>query len=166
MHLGGRPGWDDGRVPEPLDAALSELRELLLDVDGLVKAVAGGRRRTAVPVHVRAELRPVELKAGRRVQLVTTDGRIPTTRNLEPGDPAGVAIDALLAEPFGSWHVETLDQVVQLRVTKRGEAQVHRQIRDAPPPPPAGEQTPAGEPGTDGAAGGAGRSIGAHDRPK
>jgi SAM-dependent methyltransferase len=60
---------------------------------------------------------------------VTTDGRTPTTRNLEPGDPAATAVDELLAEPFGSWHVETRDQVVQLRVTKRGEAQVHREQR-------------------------------------
>jgi len=115
-------------VPEPLNDALSELRPLLLDADGLVKAVAAGRRRgTAVPEHARAELRPVDLKAGRRVQLVTTDGRTPTTRNLEPGDPAASAVDALLAEPFGSWHVETRAQIVQLRVTKRGEAQVHRE---------------------------------------
>lgn len=114
-------------MPEPLNAALTDLRPLLLDADGLVKAVAAGRRRGALPEHVRAELRPVQLKTGRRVQLVTTDGRTPTTRNLEPGGPAAAAIDALLAEPFGSWHVETLGQVVQLRVTKRGEAQVHRE---------------------------------------
>ena len=113
-------------MPEPLNDALTELRPLLLDADGLVKAVAAGRRRGAVPEHVRAELRPVDLKAGRRVQLTTTDGRTPTTSNLEPGDPAAAAVDALLAEPFGSWHVETRGQVVQLRVTKRGEAQVHR----------------------------------------
>jgi SAM-dependent methyltransferase len=119
-------------VPEPLNAALTELRPLLLDADGLVKAVAAGRRRGGSgPAHVRAELRAVDLKAGRRVQVVTTDGRTPTTRNLEPGEPAGTAIDELLAEPFGSWHVETHDQVVQLRVTKRGEAQVHREQRDS-----------------------------------
>jgi SAM-dependent methyltransferase len=119
-------------VPEPLNTALTELRPLLLDADGLVKAVAAGRRRGAAPGHVRAELRPVQLKTGRRVQLVTTDGRTPTTRNLEPGEPAATAIDALLAEPFGSWHVETLGQVVQLRVTKRGEAQVHREQVSSP----------------------------------
>jgi SAM-dependent methyltransferase len=114
-------------VPEPLNDALTELRPLLLDADDLVKAVAAGRRRGAVPGHARAELRPVELKTGRRVQLVTTDGRTPITRNLEPGDSAAAAIDELLAEPFGSWHVETRAQIVQLRVTKRGEAQVHRE---------------------------------------
>jgi SAM-dependent methyltransferase len=118
-------------VPEPLNAALTELRQLLLDADDLVKAVAAGRRRGTVPGHVRAELRPVQLKAGRRVQLVTTDGRTPTTRNLEPGAATEAAVDELLAEPFGSWHVETQAQLVQLRVTKRGEAQVHREQREA-----------------------------------
>jgi len=126
-------------VPEPLNIALTELRPLLLDVDNLVKAVASGRRRGTVPGHVRAELRPVQLKTGRRVQLVTTDGRTPTTRNLEPGDSAVTAIDELLAEPFGSWYVETLAQVVQLRVTKRGEAQVHRdQVQREPSADQAG----------------------------
>ena len=112
-------------MPEDLDAALAGLRPLLLDPDGLVRAVAAGRRRGAVPAHVRVELRPVDLKAGRRLQVVTTDGRTPTTRNHAPGADAGAAVDALLAEPFGNWHVETLDAVVQLRVTKKGEAQVH-----------------------------------------
>jgi SAM-dependent methyltransferase len=136
-------------VPEPLNAALTELRPLLLDADDLVKAVAAGRRRGTVPGHLRAELRPVQLKAGRRVQLVTTDGRTPTTRNLEPGDSAAAAVDALLAEPFGSWHVQTRQQIVQLRVTKRGEAQVHR------------EQLQSG-PTEDGA----GPDIAAHDRAR
>lgn len=117
-------------MPEPLNAALTDLRPLLVDAAGLVKAVASGRRRVGAPAHVRAELRTVELKAGRRVQLVTTDGRTPTTTNLEP-EALAAAVDTLLAEPFGSWHVETLTQVVQLRVTKRGEAQVHHEHRDA-----------------------------------
>ena len=140
-------------MPEPLDVALTELRPLLLDAEGLVKAVAAGRRRgSAEPGHQRAELRPVDLKAGRRVQLMTTDGRTPTTRNLEPGQAADTAIDGLLAEPFGSWHVQTRDQVVQLRVTKRGEAQVHR------------AQVPV-SPTTDDDAAGPGPAT-AHDRAK
>jgi SAM-dependent methyltransferase len=139
-------------VSEPLNAALTELRPLLLDADHLVKAVAAGRRRGAVPGHARAELRPVQLKAGRRVQLVTTDGRTPITRNLEPGEPAATAVDELLAEPFGSWHVETRTGIVQLRVTKRGEAQVHR------------SQHP--EPGATGSESAAGADDAAHDRTK
>ena len=112
-------------MPEPLVDALASLRPLLLDADALVRAVAAGRRRGAAPAHERAELRPVELGAGRRLQVVTSGGRGPVTRNVELGAAAEQAVDALLAEPFGSWYVETGDRVVQLRVTKRGEAQVH-----------------------------------------
>jgi SAM-dependent methyltransferase len=112
-------------VPEPLDDALARLRPLLLDAEGLLRAVAAGRRRGAAPGYARAELRPVDLRAGRRLQVMTSDGRTPTTRNLEPGPDAAAVVDGLLAEPFGSWHVETRDRTVQLRVTKRGEAQVH-----------------------------------------
>jgi SAM-dependent methyltransferase len=126
-------------VADDLGEALAGLRPLLLDVAGLVRAVAAGRRRGQQPSVQRAELRPVELKAGRMLQVVTTDGRTPTTRN-HPATAAGGAVDALLAEPFGNWHVETLDQVVQLRVTKKGDAQVHvaRTSRRDVAAPPAG----------------------------
>jgi SAM-dependent methyltransferase len=112
-----------GSVPEDLDDALGALRPLLLDLDTLVRAVAAGRRRGADPSYRRAELRPVELKAGRRLQIVLTD-RSPLTRNAT-GEEAERLVDEVLAEPFGNWHVETLDEVRQLRVTKKGQAQVH-----------------------------------------
>jgi hypothetical protein len=108
-------------VPLPLDSALADLRPLLLDPDRLVRAVAAGRRRTELPSVARAELRPVDLKSGRVLQVVTHDGRQATTRNTPYGAAAGT-VDALLAEPFGNWHVETLDETVQLRVTKKGAA--------------------------------------------
>jgi len=114
-------------VPEDLQAALTALRPLLLDPEGLVRAVAAGRRRGAAPPHRRAELRPVDLRAGRHLQVVATadaPGAAPVSRNLT-GPDAEQAVDALLAEPFGNWHVETLDAVHQVRVTKKGEAQVH-----------------------------------------
>ena len=59
---------------------------------------------------VRAELRPVALKSGSRLQIVTFDGARPYTRNVAPGPEADAAVDALLAEPFGNWHVETADR--------------------------------------------------------
>ncbi|MEV8509939.1 SAM-dependent methyltransferase [Actinoplanes sp. NPDC051475] len=111
-------------MPQPLDTALSEVRELVLGPT-LTRAVAAGRRRGPAPSVTRAELRPVTLKAGRRLQLVTDDGTRPYTRNLAV-DEAAAAIDALLAEPFGNWHVETETATVQIRITKKGDAQVHR----------------------------------------
>jgi SAM-dependent methyltransferase len=114
-------------VPQPLEPALASLAPLLLDLEGLRRAVAAGRRHGSErPASVRAELRPVEIRGERRLQVVTTDGRTPTTKNLMIGDDAEPAVRELLAEPYGNWHIETVAETVQVRVTKRGEAQVHR----------------------------------------
>jgi SAM-dependent methyltransferase len=112
-------------MPQPLADVLAEVRELLLDPQ-LTRAVAAGRRRGLTPTVTRAEVRPVALKAGPRLQIVTDDGARPTTRNVAPGDEAAAAIDSLLAEPFGNWHVETVSSTVQVRITKKGDAQIHR----------------------------------------
>lgn len=113
-----------------LDEALAEVRGLLLDPDALVRAVASGRRRGAEPRWRRVEMRYVDLKAGRHLQTTAYDATQAHTANHPAGDPAG--LDALLAEPFGNWHVETTTQTVQLRVTKKGDAVVHATKRAQP----------------------------------
>lgn len=113
-----------------LDEALAEVRGLLLDPDALVRAVASGRRRGAEPRWRRVELRYVDLKAGRHLQTTAYDATQAHTANHPAGDPAG--LDALLAEPFGNWHVETTTRTVQLRVTKKGDAVVHETKRAQP----------------------------------
>src|SRR3954454_23562272 len=115
----------NGPMPQPLDAVLAEVRDLLLD-PALTRAVAAGRRRGHHPSVNRAELRPVALKNGPHLQIVTDEGSRPYTRNVSLGLAAATAVDALLAEPFGNWHVETASQTVQVRVTKKGDAQIHR----------------------------------------
>ncbi|GIM95575.1 class I SAM-dependent methyltransferase [Paractinoplanes toevensis] len=112
-------------MPQPLADVLAEVRTLLLD-PALTRAVAAGRRRGQTPTVTRAELRPVALKGGPKLQIVTDDGSRPFTRNVAWGDEAAVAVDELLAEPFGNWHVETPSATVQVRITKKGDAQVHR----------------------------------------
>ena len=108
-----------------LDTALAQLRGRLLEDDTLVSAVAAGRRRSGQPVWRRAELRYVDLRSGRRLQVTTYDATQAHTANHAPGAEAETAVDALLAEPFGNWHVETTTQVHQLRVTKKGAASLH-----------------------------------------
>ncbi|GIE96195.1 class I SAM-dependent methyltransferase [Paractinoplanes rishiriensis] len=112
-------------MPQPLADALAQVRELLLG-PGLTRAVAAGRRRGQTPSVTRAEVRPVTLRAGTKLQIVTDDGSRPFTRNVAPGDEAAAAVDDLLSEPFGNWHVETTTATVQVRITKKGDAQVHR----------------------------------------
>lgn len=113
-------------MPEDLDGALAALRPLLLDRRSLVRAVASGRRRAEHPRWRRVDLRPVDLKAGRRLQVVATADGAPSTSNHAYDGDAEKAVDELLAEPFGNWHVQTTTQTLQLRVTKKGRAQVSR----------------------------------------
>ncbi len=111
-------------MAEPLGPALDQVRSLLLDERALVRAVAAGRRRGAEPRWRRAELRYVDLKGGRHLQVVTYDATQAFTAN-HRGDAAAAAVDELLAEPFGNWHVHGVAEELQLRVTKKGEAMVH-----------------------------------------
>lgn len=118
-------------MAEPLVRAMARVRSLLLDDAALVRAVGSGRRRGSEPPWRRVELRYVDLKAGRRLQATTYDQTQAHTAN-HALDAAPAVVDALLDEPFGSWHVETTAETLQLRVTKKGEAVVHATARELP----------------------------------
>ena len=111
-------------MAEPLGPVLERVRADLLDADRLVRAVAAGRRRGERPAYRRAELRWVDLRQGRLLQVVTFDDRQAFTSNVADADAAG-AVQQLIDEPYGNWHVETVDGTTQVRVTKSGDAQVH-----------------------------------------
>lgn len=110
--------------------ARAVVREALLDEAGLVRAVASGRQRNTEARHRRVELRYVDLKAGRRLQLTCYDDTQSHTRNLELGEPARAAVDELIEKPFANWHVETVVETLQLRITKRGRPLLHRRAAE------------------------------------
>jgi hypothetical protein len=118
-------------MTEPLLRVLARMRGHLLDPDTLVRAVASGRQKGQQPRWRRVELRYVDLKAGRHLQVTAYDERQAHTTNHPRGDEVRDAVDALLDEPFGNWHVETTTQVHQVRVTKRLEAVVHTRERES-----------------------------------
>jgi SAM-dependent methyltransferase len=103
---------------------------MVLDSRHLVRAVGAGRRRTGRPRWQRAELRPVTVKSADMLQVSLDDGQRPQVRNVA-WEQAGGVVDELLGEPYGNWHVQTTEQTVQLRVTNRGEAQLHREAKPA-----------------------------------
>ena len=110
-------------MPEPLPQALTTLRAALLDDEHLVRALASGRRRGQPdPRWRRVELRYVDLKAGRHLQLTAYDDTQAHVSN--HADPEQI-VDDLLEEPFANWHVETTTHIHQLRVTKKGRALLH-----------------------------------------
>jgi len=112
-------------VSEPLLRVLARMRTHLLDPDVLVRAVASGRQRGQELRWRRVELRYVDLKAGPHLQVTAYDDTQAHTSNYAAGDQARDAVDDLLDEPFGNWHVETTTETHQVRVTKKLEAVVH-----------------------------------------
>ncbi|MFL6071436.1 MAG: SAM-dependent methyltransferase, partial [Actinomycetes bacterium] len=62
-------------MPDDLATARSAVRNRLLDSERLVSASAGGQLRGEVARWRRVEVRPVELKSGSRLQVVTFDER-------------------------------------------------------------------------------------------
>ena len=111
-------------MTESLNSALARVRDLLTDSDGLVRAVASGRRRGQRPRWEKTQLRPVALKTGIALQISRFDGKRPQVSNIDFTD-ADAELSTLLEEPYGNWHVETTSRTLQLRVTKRGDALVH-----------------------------------------
>src|SRR4051794_38942683 len=118
-------------MAQPLLRELNRLRSLILDPEVLVKAVASGRQKGETPTLRRAEMRYVDLKAGTHLQITTYDQTQAFTENHAVGDASRDAVDALLDEPFGDWHVDTATQSHQLRVTKKLEASVRTTERSA-----------------------------------
>jgi len=116
---------------EPLLRALSRMRVHLLDDQALVRAVASGRQRGQEARWKRVELRYVDLKAGRHLQVTAYDDTQAHTSNHAVGDEARDAVDDLLDQPFANWHVETTTEQHQVRVTKKLEAMVHTSAREA-----------------------------------
>lgn len=118
-------------MPEPLEPVLAEIAAVLSDRSRLVRAVGAGRRRGEHPTFRRVDVRWVDLSAGPHLQVESFDERQSFTRNV-PADDARAAVDEILAQPYANWHVEAVDGGVQLRVTKKGAAQVHRSAATAP----------------------------------
>ena len=104
------------------------VRDVLLDAGALVRAIGSGRRRGAdAPEYQRVELRYVDLKGVRHLQLTEYDERQAHTRNAAAGPAAEQLVDDLLSAPYGNWHVETTTETLRLRYTKKGKSLLHRQ---------------------------------------
>ena len=120
-------------MADDLHTAFAQVRDAVLDDEHLVRALASGRRRgQPQPRWRRVELRYVDLKAGRHLQVTAYDDNQAHVTNRQD---AAAAVDELLAEPFANWHVETSTHTHQLRVTKKGEALLHTSERAEPVTP-------------------------------
>ena len=112
------------------------MRELLLDCDRLVRAVASVSRSRYSPVSPpaasRAELRPVLVKGALKLSVNKTVGTQAFTANYDSA-AAPAAIDELLSQadpPFDNWRVETASETLSVSRNASGALVARR----GPPP--------------------------------
>ena len=109
-------------MTKELAHALKESTERIGNLESLVRVVLSGERRNMVPPAERIDIRPVLIKEKLMLQIASNDGRAVTTKNIEFDS---TVISDLLDSGFANILVESTDSAISIRVTKKGEAQIH-----------------------------------------
>ena len=107
-----------------LEDIFIELAEKFDDTNSLVRVVLSGRRRNMQTVHERIDIRPVLIKESIAIQVSHSDGRQMTTKNYEAGQ---APFNELLRSGYANILLEQTHQSISVRITKKGEALVHRE---------------------------------------
>jgi SAM-dependent methyltransferase len=94
----------------------------IANLENLIRVVLSGARRNMVPPAERIDIRPVLIKEKLMLQIASNDGRAVTTKNI---DFDSTVISELLDSGFANILVESTDSAISIRVTKKGEAQIH-----------------------------------------
>ena len=105
-----------------LELAFTKAAELISDENNFVRAVLSGRRRNMQTEFERIDIRPVQLKDGLKLQLVMSEEKQDTTKNI---DADGSKILELLNGGYANILVEFTTGSYSLRITKKGEALIH-----------------------------------------
>jgi hypothetical protein len=105
-----------------LDVAFARAAELIQDKERFVRAVLSGRRRNMQTAYERIDIRPVQLKDGLKLQLVLSEAKQDTTKNIEVETSA---ILELLNSGYANVLVEFTTGSYSVRITKKGEALIH-----------------------------------------
>jgi len=107
-----------------LDLAISNACELIADTSALVRVVLSGRRRNMVVPFERLDIRPVLIKDEIALQISQNDGRVTTVKNVAPKD---FQARTYLEMGYANILVEHTNGALAIRITKKGEAQVHEE---------------------------------------
>jgi SAM-dependent methyltransferase len=107
-----------------LEDIFIELAEKFDDTKSLVRIVLSGRRRNMQTAHERIDMRPVLIKDSIAIQVSHSDGRQMTTKNYEAGQ---APFNELLRSGYANILLEQTHQSISVRITKKGEALVHRE---------------------------------------
>lgn len=99
------------------------IQKWISDVDSLKRAIISGRRKSHNPRYERIDIRPVRVKEQLLLQLVFHDGKQDLTKNIPSTE---IDFAALLSEGYANILIERADETLTIRVTKKGDLQVHR----------------------------------------
>ena len=113
-------------MPITREEAFKEAASKILDTATFVRAVLSGRRRNMSVEFERIDIRPVEIKGVLNLQLMQSDGRTTTAKNLLP---SAIEVDQLLNSGYANIMVESTFEAYSIRITKSGDAQVHTEKR-------------------------------------
>ena len=105
------------------EEAINQAALAISDTSSLVRVVLSGRRRNMQTPAERIDIKPVLLKEKLWLQIVEFDGRVSTTKNVDPAEWSPME---LLLSGFANILVEQTDEELTIRVTKKGEAMIHR----------------------------------------
>jgi len=111
-------------VATELESALDSAAKLALDSKILVRIVLSGRRRNMSVPFERIDIRPVLIKDEITYQVMQNDGRITTTKNISPNE---FNPRLYLEMGYANILVEHTSGALSIRITKKGEAQVHEE---------------------------------------
>jgi SAM-dependent methyltransferase len=106
-----------------LEEIFIELAKKFNETNSLVRVVLSGRRRNMQTPHERIDMRPVLIKDSISIQVSHSDGRQMTTKNYLPEQ---TPFNELMRSGFANILLEQTDQSMSVRITKKGEALVHR----------------------------------------
>jgi len=107
-----------------LENALSEIVQTLRKSENFVRLVLSGRRRNMQTPSERIDVKPVLIKGEIKYQVMQSDGRAMTTKNYSPTEFLELN---LLNAGYANFHLEVKDELISLRITKKGEALIHRE---------------------------------------
>jgi hypothetical protein len=107
-----------------LEVALKSARQIIADPSKLVRIVLSGRRRNMTVPFERIDVRPVLIKGEITLQVSQNDGRITTTKNVEANS---FDANTYLEMGYANILVEHTEGALTIRITKKGEAQVHEE---------------------------------------
>ena len=106
-----------------LAIAIAEVIAGLEKPNEFVRLVLSGRRRNMQTPSERVDVKPVLIKDAIKYQLLQSDGRAMTTKNYDPSE--FIALN-LLDAGFANILLEMRNGSISIRITKKGEALVHR----------------------------------------